>query len=165
MPARYVPPSGFGYPLDGFLPSIPCRFCFAPAALMGLTLRSFLLPEGIRGIAPGRTHLPFHLTVLPPIVSPGRPDRHRFLGFNPSESAWQPDEGLVRRLLATPLGFSLLGFSGKSLGQDFARSPLTRFADRSRLAISVGATEYRSTLAQSYPRTALWHRLWARRPF
>jgi hypothetical protein len=24
--ARYVPPSGFGYPLDGFLPSNPCRF-------------------------------------------------------------------------------------------------------------------------------------------
>ena len=67
LPARYVPPSGFGYPLDGFLPSIPCRFCFAPAALMGFTLRSFLLPEGIRVIAPGRTHLPFHLAVFPPI--------------------------------------------------------------------------------------------------
>jgi hypothetical protein len=129
LPARYVPPSGFGYPLDGFLPSIPCRFCFTPAALMGFTLRSFLLPEGIRGIAPGRTHLPFNLAVFPPIRSPGRPDRHRFLGFGPSRSAWQPDEGLVRRLLATPMGFALLGFSGKSLDQDFARSPLTRFAD------------------------------------
>jgi hypothetical protein len=46
--ARYVPPSGFGYPLDGLRPSIPCRFCFTPAALMGFTLRSFLLPKGIR---------------------------------------------------------------------------------------------------------------------
>jgi hypothetical protein len=35
LPARYGPPSGFGYPLDGFRPSIPCRFCFTPAALMG----------------------------------------------------------------------------------------------------------------------------------
>jgi hypothetical protein len=47
LPARYVPSSGFGYPRDGFLPAIPCRFCFAPAALLGFTLRSFLLPEGI----------------------------------------------------------------------------------------------------------------------
>jgi len=43
LPARYVPPSGFGYPLDGLLPSIPSRFFFAPAALVGFTLRSFLL--------------------------------------------------------------------------------------------------------------------------
>jgi len=45
-PARYVPPSGFGYPPDGLRPSIPCRFCFTPAALMGFTLRSFLLSKG-----------------------------------------------------------------------------------------------------------------------
>jgi hypothetical protein len=32
---RYVPSSGFGYPLDGLLPRIPGRFCFAPAALLG----------------------------------------------------------------------------------------------------------------------------------
>jgi hypothetical protein len=51
LPARSVPPSGFGYPLDGFLPASPCRFCFAPAALMGFTLRSVLLPEGIRLIS------------------------------------------------------------------------------------------------------------------
>jgi hypothetical protein len=35
LPARYVPPSGFGYPLDGFLPLTPRRLCFAPAALLG----------------------------------------------------------------------------------------------------------------------------------
>jgi hypothetical protein len=46
LPARNVPPSGFDYPLDGFRPSIPRRFCFAPAALLGFTLRSFLLPKG-----------------------------------------------------------------------------------------------------------------------
>lgn len=50
LPARYVPPSGFGYPRDGLLPSNPCRFCFTPAALMGLSLRSFLLPTGIRAL-------------------------------------------------------------------------------------------------------------------
>lgn len=45
LPTRYVPPSGFGYPLDGLLPSIPRRFCFVPAALLGFALRSVLLPS------------------------------------------------------------------------------------------------------------------------
>jgi hypothetical protein len=49
-PARYGPPSGFGYPLGGLRPSGPRRFCFAPAALLGFALRSFLLPNGARGI-------------------------------------------------------------------------------------------------------------------
>jgi hypothetical protein len=35
LPARYVPPSGFDYPLDGLRPSSPCRFYLTPAALMG----------------------------------------------------------------------------------------------------------------------------------
>jgi len=61
LPARYVPPSGFGYPLDGLLPSVPCRFCFTPAALMGFTLRSFLLPKGIQGVSARKD---------PPTVSP-----------------------------------------------------------------------------------------------
>jgi hypothetical protein len=33
---RYDPPSGFGYPLDGFLPLPPRRACFVPTALLGL---------------------------------------------------------------------------------------------------------------------------------
>jgi hypothetical protein len=44
--ARYVPPSGFGYPLGGLLPPSPCRLFFTPAALLGFALRSFLLAEG-----------------------------------------------------------------------------------------------------------------------
>jgi len=42
---RYVPSSGFGYPLDGLLPPSPCRPSFMPAALMGFALRSFV-PSG-----------------------------------------------------------------------------------------------------------------------
>jgi hypothetical protein len=52
-PARYVPPSGFGYPLDGLLPRIPCRFCFAPAALLGFSLRRFPLPRGFTSVSAG----------------------------------------------------------------------------------------------------------------
>jgi hypothetical protein len=43
---RHVPPSGFGYPLDGFRPSRPRQLYLAPAALLGLPLRSLLLPRG-----------------------------------------------------------------------------------------------------------------------
>jgi hypothetical protein len=64
-PARYGPPSGFGYPLDGLRPSIPCRFCFTPAALLGFTLRSFLLAEGIRSITRRMAHISF----CPPLFS------------------------------------------------------------------------------------------------
>jgi hypothetical protein len=66
LPARYVPPSGFGYPLDGFLPSNPCRFCFTPTALMGFTLRSLPLSKSSRAFPLARTHLPFLLAFLPP---------------------------------------------------------------------------------------------------
>jgi hypothetical protein len=37
LPARLVPPPGFGYPLDGLLPSQPVRACFIPTALMGFS--------------------------------------------------------------------------------------------------------------------------------
>jgi len=57
-PARYVPPSGFGYPLNGLLPRIPCRFYFTPAALMGFSLRRFPLPQGSTAFQPGKTCLP-----------------------------------------------------------------------------------------------------------
>lgn len=57
-PARYVPSSGFGYPLDGLLPRIPCRFCFTPAALMGFSLRRFPLPQGSTAFQPGKTCTP-----------------------------------------------------------------------------------------------------------
>jgi hypothetical protein len=57
-PARYVPSSGFDYPLDGLRPRIPCRFCFTPAALMGFSLRRFSLPQGSTAFRPGKTCIP-----------------------------------------------------------------------------------------------------------
>jgi hypothetical protein len=105
LPTRYVPPSGFGYPLGGFLPAIPCRFCFAPAALMGFTLRSVLLSKGIRAVTTRMTPPTVSPIGAPAAVAVGRPNRPRFLGFNPFKSPWRPDEGLVRRPLDAPLGF------------------------------------------------------------
>jgi len=49
--ARHVPPSGFDYPLDGLLPSMPCQSCFVPAALLGFALRSLLLLKGNRVVS------------------------------------------------------------------------------------------------------------------
>jgi hypothetical protein len=115
LPARYVPPSGFGYPLDGFLPSIPCRFCFAPAALMGFTLRRFLLSEGIRNVSARMSPLTVQPSGLPAAEAPDRPDRPRLLGFYPSESPWRYDRGLARQSLEPPLGFALPGYSREDL--------------------------------------------------
>jgi len=60
-------------------------------------------------------------TVFPAVVTvaetTGRPGRPRFLGFDPCESPWRPDAGLVCRKLAAPLGFALLGPSGRDLGR------------------------------------------------
>jgi hypothetical protein len=95
--------------------------------------RSWDLPFGafpsrkVSGAFPsGSTHLPFSLSLLPPQAT-GRPDRPRFLGFNPYESPWRLDAGLAHQPLAAPLGFALLGYLSKSLDRDFSRSPLTRF--------------------------------------
>jgi hypothetical protein len=105
LPTRYVPPSGFAYPLDGLLPAIPCRFCFAPAALMGFTLRSVLLSKGIRAVMTRMAPHTVSPIGAPAAVAVGRPNRPRFLGFNPFESPWRPDGGLIRRPLDAPLGF------------------------------------------------------------
>jgi hypothetical protein len=88
QPARYVPPSGFGYPLDGLLPSVPCRSCFIPAALMGFTLRSVPLSKGIRRISAWMIPRTVSPVGAPAAEAKGRPSRPRFLGFYPPESPW-----------------------------------------------------------------------------
>ncbi len=63
---RYVPPSGFGYPLDGLLPPGPRRPCFVPTALLGFLPSKRSPLERCRGCYhPRRTHLPFLLPLLP----------------------------------------------------------------------------------------------------
>jgi hypothetical protein len=95
---------------------------------MGFTLRSFLLPEGIRAVTTRMRPLTVSPDGAPAAVAEGRPNRRRFLGFNPSGSPWWSDGGLARRPLAAPLGFALLGYPAVSLVQDFARTPLSHFS-------------------------------------
>jgi hypothetical protein len=144
LPARYVPPSGFGYPRDGLRPPSPCRFCFAPAALMGFTLRSFTSRQ-VSEAFPRRMH---PLTVSPVVVpnaeATGRPDRPRFLGVNPVGRSCRPGMGLACRPQDAPLGFALLRFSREDLDQDFARSPLACFSE--------SATNRRSAAPESLDR-------------
>jgi hypothetical protein len=116
LPSRYVPPSGFGYPPGGLLPAIPGRFCFTPAALVGFTLRSFLLPAG---------SCPFPeqenpLTVSPDgIPTPKRgPARQAAVpGFRPPESPWRRHAWLTRPALDAPLGFPPLGSATSALAR------------------------------------------------
>jgi hypothetical protein len=76
--ARFVPPSGFGYPLGGFLPARPCRSCFIPTALLGFPLRSVPLSKGIHAFPRRWTHLPLRTALFQPTNRRAGP---RPLGF------------------------------------------------------------------------------------
>lgn len=78
---RYVPPAGFGYPLDGFLPRGPGRLCFAPTALLGFALRSVTPREAPALFPAPLTHLPF-------LPSTTRSDRRRSTAVTPGRDSW-----------------------------------------------------------------------------
>ena len=60
----FGPPSGFGYPLDGFSPSTPSEFCFTLTALLGFS------PSKLHLLLPGTGTFPFQCTHLPfPLTS------------------------------------------------------------------------------------------------
>lgn len=120
LPARFVPPSGFDYPLDGFLPANPCRFCFAPTALLGFTLRRTHFQQVSSALPPGCTHMPFNFEVLLTLNASGRPLKPRLLGFDPAGSLVHTNRGLACCMPTPPLGFALLGFTRNDLDQDFA---------------------------------------------
>lgn len=91
MPARGVPRSGFGYPLRGFLPANPGRFCFTPAALLGLALRSILLPRGTSGVSAEEGLRA--VSIVGSSVAQGdiRPDEPRLPSFDPRGSPSRPE--------------------------------------------------------------------------
>jgi len=145
--ARYVPSSGFGYPLDGLLPPSPCRFYFAPAALLGFTLRSFLLAEGIRRVSGAEGPTCRFSRRLSRRRSGGPAQRAAASGVQPFRESLATGRGLARRPLAAPMGFALLGHPGVNLVEAFAPTPPTRFAclnlaaeTRRRLGVSIGSS-------------------------
>jgi hypothetical protein len=142
--ARYVPPSGFGYPLDGLLPRIPGRFCFTPAALMGFTLRRFHLPEGLRGLSAGRNPLTVGSAMFLP---PKRQTGLTSAGFRVRalRKCLAADGVLSHRPLAPPMGFAPLGPATKTLAwtSPSLLSPASRVLAiarriRWRLRVSIG---------------------------
>jgi hypothetical protein len=122
------------------------------AALMGFTLRSFLLTEGWLNVS---------VQADPPTVSPSgipvaeatsQAEGLRFLGFDPSESPSRPSVWVAHRPPDAPLGFPLPGLVGDGLSPDSAGNPPARFVDPGRkpirtdrrLGVSIG---HRSTFS------------------
>jgi hypothetical protein len=105
LPAR--PPAGFAYPLDGFIPPKPGRFCFTPAALMGFALRSFPLPLRcpVRFRPSGPTCQLFVRFTTPHKAA--RPARTTVAsGLRPVRESLAAAVLLARQPPAAPLGFS-----------------------------------------------------------
>jgi hypothetical protein len=161
--ARYVPPSGFGYPLDGLLPPSPCRFCFTPAALMGFALRSLPLSQGIHAFPRRWTHLPFHLSFLPlPEQRAGPTGRGSWALTLTRVPCDRP--GVSEPSTGCSLGLYPSRACHKSLKRDSARSPLTRFPDTPE-SVPAGAPEYRSALASPRPTAPASRNHRTRQPF
>jgi hypothetical protein len=114
LPARCVPPSGFDYPLDGLLPAIPCRFCFTPAALVGFTLRSFLLPKGIRCVSARKDPLTVSPSGIPDAKHQAGSTGYGFWVLPLSEVPGGPHV-FSTRPAGCSLGFALLGFPARAL--------------------------------------------------
>jgi len=97
----------------------------------------------------GRTHILFtrRYTLAPRCR--GRLDKPQFLGFDPSESSWQSDVCLIRRLLVAPLGLTLPGYLTKALTR-ISPSLLSR-ASQQGLRLTAGASEFRSAFAPPHP--------------
>jgi len=150
--SRYVPPAGFGYPLGGLLLPSPCRVCFAPTALLGFTLRSVPLSQGIRGVS-ARKHPHAVFPAGSVAAEANDPSRQAaapgLLPFRESLANRGVFSTPGRRMLPWVLPFQ--GMLARALNQNFFRSPLARFPGRSRREEPDGVSEYRSALAGPHP--------------
>jgi hypothetical protein len=99
------------------------------AALMGFTLRSFLLTEGWLNVSVQADPPTVPPSGIPAAEAAGQAEGLRFLGFDPSESPSRARVWLARRPPDAPLGFPLPGFVGDGLFPDSAGNPPARFID------------------------------------
>jgi hypothetical protein len=148
---RYVPPTGFGYPLGGLLPPSPCRPFFVPAALMGFALRSFLLAEGIRRVSGRMNPHAVYPVGFPCAEALGRPNGPRLLGFDPSGSPSRSKQDWCadRRMLpwASP---------SQGLPEEASREPSSALLPRASRKPALrpgaaGASEFRSASTSPHP--------------
>jgi len=137
--------AGFDYPLDALLPSTPCRFYFTPAALMGFTLRSFLLAKGIWRFPAGRTHIPLAAAQECP-----KAFVYELATSVSGLCSFRESLAIKPVFSGSTTGCSLGFFSSRACGQkpcrDFARTPLTCLVGVNS-AYATRTTESRSTPA------------------
>ena len=144
---RYVPPSGFGYPLDGFLPPGPRRPCFMPTALLGFrpsepsSLKRH--PERFRS---GRTRLPFPWPLLPRTNPQAGPASRGFRALTLPRAPCPPDAVNAARAGCSPGLWTFPGHPAERLTRTPARVPPSRLRTCSsayckprRPGVSIGA--------------------------
>jgi hypothetical protein len=126
LPAHYVPPSGFGHPLDGFLPSIPCRFFFRTGGTHGIHPSELPPPERYPNVS---------IRKNPLTVSPAGIPRAKHRAGSAGRGSWVsalPGVPGDTRVVSAPAAGCSLGFfpsraRHEDLGRDFARPPPARF--------------------------------------
>jgi len=120
LPARFVPPSGFGYPLDGFLPAIPSRFCFTPAAPLGFTLRSIASRQVSRCLHPKEpTYRSARRCSQPRQVGIGPARQASVAGLHPCPESRIAVSGFSTTAIGSSLGFCPSRAYRKGLGPGF----------------------------------------------
>jgi len=152
-PTRYVPPSGFDYPLDGLRPSLPCRSCFISAALMGFTSSKRSPFTRYHDRFRSRcTHIPFCFALCSP--SAVEPDRKvPVSGFSPLRKSLANRNAINKP--ATGCSPEVPPFQGSFDGKPYlnlhsgSSRSLCQSADRSRQPAH--DSEYQSACPSSHP--------------
>jgi hypothetical protein len=114
--ARLVPPSGFGYPLDGLLPPGPGQPCFMPTALLGFRPSELSPHRRVSRTSPSEMNpRAVSLTAAPADESASRPGQRRLLGFDLSGSPSSSPTWLASTMTGCSPG--LWSFPGHSTGR------------------------------------------------
>jgi hypothetical protein len=115
--ARCVPPSGFGYPRGGLLPSTPGRASFISTAFLGFPPAELSPPGRWVGVSPKRrSHMPVWRRLTPARRSaPAGHRNHQLLGFGPPPESHDPPRVFSQRRTGCSLG--VLPFQGSAAGR------------------------------------------------